>query len=74
MALLLSSSCRLPCSPLVIRLSRCLSKIRKYKHWKKNNGGVYRKAKTVRFLSQAFSHSYNPLPKIPQNQYKTHKH
>jgi hypothetical protein len=35
MALLLSSSCRLPCSPLVVYLSRCFSKITKYKHWKK---------------------------------------
>jgi len=35
MALLLSSSCRIPCSPLVICLSRCLSKITKYKDWKK---------------------------------------
>jgi len=34
MALLLSSSCRFPCSPLVICLSRCLSKITKYKPWK----------------------------------------
>jgi hypothetical protein len=51
----LSFSCKLlhtPCSflllqacipPLVIHLSRCLEKNTRYKHWKKNNGGVCKK-------------------------------
>ncbi len=74
MALLLSSSCRFPCSPLVICLSRCLSKITKYKPWKNTMVEFGEKQRRLLF-SWASSHaSYNPLLKIPWNKYKTHKH